>query len=138
MEQQYQIYPVINRSNEKITHTCCYIPIDERMPLSFFKNVMIKLGHYDWSIRFCNDNYCWIEHKRIDINLTYDGDVHQIILHEIAHIDTAKYCNQKHNPDFWKRLNYLTWKFLKKDLDEHQKRHKKYQTNGLYNMRYKN
>lgn len=133
MEQTYQIYPVLNRSSEKITHTCCYAQF-----LSFFKNVMIKLGHYDWSIRFCNDNYCWKEHKRIDIDPTYDGDVRQIILHEIAHIDTAKYCNQKHNPDFWNRLNYLTWRFLKKDLDKHQKRHKEYMTNGFYRLCYKN
>lgn len=107
------------------------------LPLSFFNNVMIKLGHYGWSIRFCNDNYCWIEHKIIDINVSYKGDVRQIILHEIAHIDTAKYCNQKHNPDFWKRLDYLTWRFLKKDLDENQKRHKDFMTNGIYALCYK-
>ena len=133
MEQNYQIYTVLNTSNEKITHTCYHTKF-----LSFFKNVMIKLGHYDWSIRFCNDNYCWIGQKRIDIDPTYNGDVYQIILHEIAHIDTAKYCNQKHNPDFWKRLNYLTWRFLKKDLDEHQKKHKQFMTNGIYRLCYKN
>lgn len=61
MKQNYQIYPVLNRNNEQTTYSCHY------QFLSFFKNVMIKLGHYEWSIRFCNDNYCWHKHKRIDI-----------------------------------------------------------------------
>ena len=133
MNEKYQIYPVLNRSNEKIIHTC-----SNRYLLSFFKNIMIALGYYDWSIRFCTDNYCWIGSKIIDIDPAYNGDVRQIILHEIAHIDTARFCNQKHTPDFWKRLTYLTWKFLKKDLDEHQKRHKEYMTIGLYKICYEN
>jgi len=103
----------------------------------FFKNVTIQLGHPDWKIRFCNDNYCWKDKKRIDIDVSYDGDVRQIILHEIAHIDTAKYCNQKHNPFFWKHLEDLIKKFLKCELDEHQKRHREYTTNGYYSIIYK-
>ena len=103
----------------------------------FFNNVMTRLGYYEWDVRFCNDNYCWINQKRIDIDLTYNGDVRQIILHEIAHINTAKYCNQKHNPQFWKRLEYLNYKFLKKELDEHQINHKKYMTVGYYRTCYK-
>lgn len=102
----------------------------------FFKNVTIKLGYYDWSVNFCGDNYCWIKHKRIDVDLTYNGDIRQIILHEIAHIGTAKYSNQKHNPDFWKRLEYLTSKFLKQDLDTNQKNHKKFMTTGIYGLCY--
>ena len=104
--------------------------------IAFFNNVMIYLGHHGWSIRFCNDNYCWISKKRIDIDLSYNGDVRQIILHEIAHIDTAKYCNQKHNPPFWKKLEYLIQKFLNTSLDEHQIRHKKFMTIGYYNTKY--
>ena len=67
----------------------------------------------------------------------HKGDIRQIILHEIAHIDTAKYCNQRHNPQFWKRLEYLTNKFLKKGLDKHQLKHKEYMTNGYYSLKYK-
>ena len=111
--------------------------INEKYYTSFFKNVMIKLGYYDWNIRFCTDSYCWIKNKRIDININYNGDIKQIILHEIAHINTAKYCNQKHNYDFWKRLIYLNYKFLKKDLDNNQKRHMEYSTNGCYSLIYK-
>ena len=101
---------------------------------------MIKLGYHGWTLNFCNDCYCWINKKRIDIDLSYGGDgadVRQIILHEIAHIDTAKYCNQKHNPQFWKRLEYLIHKFLKCELDEHQQHHKKWMSNGYYKICYK-
>ena len=103
---------------------------------SFFENVIVKLGHYDWTINFCNDYYCWHFYKRIDVSLNYNGDIRQIILHEIAHIDTAKYCNQKHNPQFWKRLEYLTRKFLKDNLDKHQKKHKEYMSLGYYSLKY--
>lgn len=100
--------------------------------IHFFKNVIINLGHYDWNIKFCNDNYCWFHNKTINIDKRYKGDIRQIILHEIAHIGTAKYCNQKHNPEFWKHLEYLTRKFLKKDLDQQQINHKKFISNGIY------
>ena|SRR5271157_3037729 len=105
---------------------------------NFFNNVMIKLSYYDWKLNFCNDCYCWIKNKTIDISLDYKGDIRQIILHEIAHIDTARFCNQKHNPDFWKRLEYLTKRFLNKDLDEYQKLHKNYMTQGKYLSIYNN
>jgi len=103
----------------------------------FFKNVTIRLGYSDWKIHFCNDNYCWKRIKTIDINPNYDGDPRQIILHEIAHIDTARFCNQKHNPSFWKRLENLNRKFLHCDLDSHQIEHKKYMSEGFYSLKYK-
>lgn len=105
--------------------------------IHFFNNVMVNLGYYDWSIRFCSDSYCWNKSKRIDICLDYMGDIYQLILHEIAHIDTCKYNNQAHNPVFWKRLEYLVWKFLKEDLDEYQEEMKKYITTGIYKLCYK-
>lgn len=103
----------------------------------FFKNVTIKLGHSDWRVRFCHDNYCWIKDKRIDIDMDYHGDIRQIILHEIAHIDTAKYCNQKHTPSFWKHLKDLNVRFLNGELDENQKRHMEYMSSGYYSIKYK-
>ena len=118
-----------HKMNEKIKH---------RNLIHFFNNVIIKLGYYDWKINLCNNNYCWIKSKIIDIDLSYKGDIHQMILHEISHIDTAKYCNQKHNIDFWKKLEYLNSKFLKKDLDNYQKKHKEYTTIGFYKRCYKN
>jgi len=110
----------------------------KKLLLHFFYNVMIKLNYHGWRINFCNDYYCWIGKKRIDIDITYNGDVRQIILHEIAHINTAKYCNQKHNPAFWKRLEYLTQRFLGRNLDKQQKEHKKFMTTGCYSLCYKN
>jgi len=92
----------------------------------FFQNVMIQLGYHEWilNLKEGHDSYCWINQKQIDIGMDYNGDLRQIILHEIAHIDTAKYCNQKHNPQFWKHFEYLLWKFLKTTLDKNQLAHK--------------
>ena len=102
----------------------------------FFNNVMIRLGYYDWSINFTTDSYCWLKQKKIDVNMNYTGDLRQIMLHEIAHIETAKFCNQKHNPQFWKRLEYLTIKFLKKEIDKYQIKHKEYMSTGIYSLIY--
>jgi hypothetical protein len=96
---------------------CIYLKHNIHELQNFFNNVKIKLGFYDWKIRFnCAENYCWVEDKRIDINLVDGFDPYKLILHEIAHIDTAKYCNQKHNYDFYKKLRYLYYKFLNRDL----------------------
>lgn len=105
----------------------------------FFKNVMICLGHHGWTLRLGegHDSYCWINWKRIDIGIDYDGDLRQIVLHEIAHIDTAKYCNQKHNPQFWKMVAYLINRFLKTGLDRNQLFHRAYCSNGVYGLVYK-
>lgn len=108
--------------------------------MPFFKKVMVRLGHHNWLMvmRAGNDNYCWRKSKEITIGVDYDGDIRQIILHEIAHIDTARFCNQGHNPSFWKRLEYLCWKFLGQQLDESQQRHKQWQSEGYYGIRYRN
>ena len=97
---------------------------------------MMDLNYHDWTIRFCNDNYCWGRDRRIDVDLSYNGDPRQIILHEIAHINTAKYCNQKHTPAYWKHLTLLTRKYLKRDIDDNQKKHQKYMTDGYYALHY--
>lgn len=104
----------------------------------FFRNVMMCLSHHGWSLRLRkgHDSYCWISQKRIDIGMDCDGDLHQGILHEIAHVDTAKYCNQKHNPQFWKRVEYLVGRFLKTGLDKNQLFHRKYGSNGVYRLIY--
>ncbi len=106
----------------------------------FFNNVMLNLGYHDWelNIKSGHDSYCWINSKRIDIGLDYDGNLKQIILHEIAHIGTARFCNQKHNKQFWDHLSELTFKWLKTDLDNHQKFHKKYSTTGSHSIKYWN
>lgn len=105
--------------------------------IQFFKNVMMFLGHHNWNIEFINDSYCWKHKTIITIDVNYNGDLLQIILHEIAHINTARFSNQKHNPQFWKHLKYLTEKFLKKELDDNQINHKKFMTDGYYSLKYK-
>jgi hypothetical protein len=113
--------------------------VDDKKLQHFFNNVMIYLGHHEWVLNLNNgtDSYCWKQQKQIDIGINYNGDIRQIILHEIVHINTAKFCNQKHNYDFWNKLKYLTHKFLKRNLDEHQKLHHQYTSQGFYSLKYK-
>ena len=101
-----------------------------RRHLHFFNNVMARLGFHGWTLRPCKDSYCWEKQKRIDYNPGYDGDPRQIILHEIAHIGTARFCNQRHNKAFWDRLEDLNSRFLGKSLDGHQLKHKTYTSEG--------
>jgi len=105
----------------------------------FYTNVMAYLGYFGWilNLKEGHESYCWKQSKRIDIGIAYDGDIRHVILHEIAHIGTAKYCNQKHNPQFWKRLEYLTAKILKTSLDENQRKHREYCSEGHYAIIYK-
>lgn len=93
---------------------------------------MMYLGIHDWTMEFSPDCYCWMHSKTITINTKYKGKTEQIILHEIAHISTAKYSHQPHNPEFWKHLEFLTKKFLHKELDEYQQFHREYSTVGRY------
>jgi len=114
----------MNRENHIIRH--------------FFNNVMIKLGYHSWilNIRPGHDSYCWLQRKRIDLGMNYNGDIRQILLHEIAHIGTARFCNQKHNNQFWKHVNSLTLKWLNCGPDEHQLRHKSFTGGGFYSKCY--
>jgi len=106
----------------------------------FFSNVMNRLGYYDWTLRLRegHDSYCWSQHKRIDIGRDYYGDIRQIVLHEIAHIGTDRFCNSAHTADFWKRLEYLLWKFVGQPLDEMQTTHKNWTSHfdGYYRVVY--
>lgn len=112
--------------------------IEHKRLNNFFNNVMMHNGFYGWKLLLCGDSYCWQYKKLITVDKNYNGDLRQIILHEIAHINTAKYCNQKHNNEFWKTLELLTKKWLKCGLDDTQKKHKEYSTSGIYSLKYKN
>ncbi len=103
--------------------------------IQFFKNTMIKLNHHDWKLRFVNESYCWENRKIIDIGLRVKNKK-QMILHEIAHIRTCRFCNQKHNPDFWKYFDDLLKRFLFEDICKEQLRHKKWSTKGKYGLIY--
>ena len=123
----------INTTEQGMNYTHCYAQF-----VHFFKNVCMHLRIHGWKIEFNGDNYCWKHKKTITIDPDYDGDVRQIILHEIAHINTCRFSNQKHTPAYWKHLEYLTRKFLKKGLDKHQLKHKKYMGDGIYSLCYEN
>ncbi len=112
--------------------------MNERQIHHFFNNTMMVLGYHGWTLnlRSGSDSYCWIKSKRIDIGMDYDGDIRQIILHEIAHIDTARFCNQKHNFSFWTRMEYLCQRFLHKQLDASQQRHRQWVSRGFYSVAY--
>lgn len=100
---------------------------------------MICLGHYGWALEITNssDSYCWLKDKKITLGILYDGDIRQILLHEIAHINTARFCNQRHNKAFWDHLEYLTRRFMKSSLDDHQLRHKEAtEFSGFYRVVY--
>jgi len=103
-----------------------------------FNNAMMKMNYHGWSLNIKpgHDSYCWIGSHRIDLGIAYTGDIRQILLHEIAHIGTARFCNQKHNSQFWKHLEDLIWYWLKQPLDTNQLRHKQSTGDGIYAICY--
>ena len=99
---------------------------------------MVRCGYHDWTLnmRPGHDSYCWIGSRQIDLGMDYDGDARQILLHEIAHIGAARFCNQKHNAQFWAHLKELTRQWLKQGLDEPQLCHKSATGGGIYAVCY--
>jgi len=114
--------------------------VDSTALFAFFRNVMVCLGHHGWMLecRDSSDSYCWLSKKKITLGLGYKGDPRQILLHEIAHIDTCRFCNNKHTTAFWKRCEYLVRRFLKTGLDENQIRHREFVGGGVYALCYAN
>lgn len=78
----------------------------EKQIKQFFNDVMINERIYGWSLNFTTDYFCWLRFKT------------------------------KHTQFFWKQMKLLTNKYLKCDLDENNKNHKKYSTNGIYSLKY--
>jgi len=75
---------------------------------------MIRLGYHDWSLRLISNSsegYCWIKRKIIDLGLS-NKCPEELLIHEIAHIDTCRFCNNKHHLEFWRRYKELMRKFL--------------------------
>ena len=88
--------------------------MDSRKIPHFFNNVLIRLGIYDWEL-IIKDNstegYCWNYNKTIVIGWKAK-EPFSLILHEIAHINTCRFCNNKHNLVFWKTYRDLLRRFL--------------------------
>lgn len=86
----------------------------DRKFLQFFNNVMMRLGYYDWTLRIVPDSsegYCWKGRKIIDIG-EGNSNPRQLLIHEISHIGTCRFCNNKHHEFFWRRYRDLMRRFL--------------------------
>jgi len=86
----------------------------------FFNNVLVYLGIYDWYLNIVynsSEGYCWKRQRRIDIG-EFSENPKRLILHEIAHINTCRFCNNKHSYSFWREYQFLIDKFLSNELDD--------------------
>jgi len=116
------------------------IVVDEDIKklVHFFNSVLIRLSLYGWQLRLTNssEGFCWKQRKIIDIGINYRYPK-ELILHEIAHILTCRFCNQKHNFIFWKTFDDLVRRFLPNHaVSEAQVRHRSYATKGFYRRVY--
>jgi len=108
-----------------------------KLLIHFFNNIMIQLGYYDWKIKFTNDSFCSKNQKLITISSKVKNKK-QMILHEITHIGTCRFCNQKHNYKFWKHFEDLMRRFLPNEkIGVIQLSHKGFATEGRYNLVYR-
>lgn len=96
---------------------------------------MIRLSHHGWRLNlkpFSSEGYCWLHSKTIDIGLDHPCPK-ELILHEIAHIGTCRFCNQKHNFDFWKLFEDLMRRFLPGvEISQSMRFHQSYASVGVY------
>ena len=80
----------------------------------FFNNVMLQLGYYEWSLNLVphsSEGFCWKKFKRIDVGMD-NRNIKRLLLHEIAHLDTCRFVNNKHHISFWERYEDLMQRFL--------------------------
>ncbi|MBA7707769.1 hypothetical protein ES703_116651 [subsurface metagenome] len=99
---------------------------------------MIRLSYHGWKIEFTYESFCWKRRKLITIGRKVKNKK-QMILHEIAHIGTSRFCNQKHSFDFWKHFDDLMIRFLPhENICQMQIEHRKYASRGFYSLGYAN
>jgi len=106
----------------------------------FFKNVLLRLNIYNWTLRWVPNNsegYCWKSRNIIDLGEDVEEKKH-LLLHEIAHIFTCRFCNNKHTVDFWRAYDDLRRRFLPGEDSLSQVGHKKFVGKGFYNLVYSN
>jgi len=63
-------------------------------------------------------------------------DKKHLLLHEIAHIFTCRFCNNKHTTEFWKSYDDLRRRFLPGVDSVSQVEHKKFMGKGFYGVKY--
>ena len=70
----------------------------------FFNNITNQSGLYPvWKLRLkegSREGYCWKRQRIIDLGLE-NKHTKELILHELAHTHTCRFCNNKHTKDFW-------------------------------------
>jgi hypothetical protein len=114
---------------------------DEKREIEqFFKNVLLCLNIYNWTIRWVPNNsegYCWKRRKLIDLGEEVEDKKH-LLLHEIAHIFTCRFCNNKHTVEFWKCYDDLRRRFLPGEDSLYQGEHRKFMGKGFYSLVYEN
>ena len=112
---------------------------DEKRKIEhFFKNVLLCLNIHEWSLRWVPDSregFCWLRRKVIDLGEDVYDKKH-LLLHEIAHISTCRFCNAKHTKEFWKLYDDLRRRFLPGDDSPSQISHKKVQYKSFYKLVY--
>ena len=104
----------------------------------FFKNVLMYLNIHGWKLELIKDSsegYCWKNRKVITIGLN-SKHIKSLILHEISHIRTCIFCNNRHSYSFWKEYRMLTKKFLGEVGDFEFE--KEYLNVGFYKLCYDN
>lgn len=101
---------------------------------------MLRLSLYDWELVLLSDStegYCWQMDKRIEVGMLC-GNPRELLIHEVAHIGTARFCNQTHNPVFWKTFADYMRRFLPTvTISDSQREHAKYSTVGIYGIQYR-
>ena len=107
----------------------------------FFRNVLIKLSIHGWELNLIpgsSEGYCWKNKKVIDLGLK-NKNPKELLLHEIAHITTCRFCNQKHTPAYWKLFRDYMRRFLPgQEISVSMKNHMLHSSEGIYSLVYKN
>lgn len=105
----------------------------------FFRNVLVCLGIYGWRLRWVessSEGYCWKGRKIIDIG-EQALNKKELVLHEISHIRTCRFCNNKHTQDFWWEFERLMNKFLPSiPMSKSAILHRQYMGSGFYRLCY--
>jgi len=113
---------------------------DEKKKIEhFFKNVLVYLSIYNWSMRWVPNNsegYCWKVSRVIDLGENVEDKKH-LLLHEIAHIFTCRFCNNKHTVEFCKSYDDLRRRFFLGEDSFSQVEHRKFVGKGFYSLVYK-
>ncbi len=109
--------------------------------LHLWGNVREQLNLYGWRLNImpqATEGYCWKKSKALDVGLMCRGGPKELLIHEIAHIRTARFNNNKHTWDFWKMFVDYMYRFLPGQvISEGEILHMKYGNNGTNSLFYR-